>query len=364
MIYEITMPSLGADMDKGLFVEWKVKVGDHINKDQGIAVIETQKGTVDLDSFKAGKILEVIAKPGEIYPVGTLLARMELDVAETPSPGMPSPGMAPRLRISPAARRLAEQEGLDWKLISGSGPEGVIELEDVKQHLKSPPTSFVDVREAIARAMARSKKEIPHFYLKSRVCVDRLLASLDEINHTRPPEERVLVPTVLVYAVARALTDHPGMNGYFTGGKFIAHAEQNIGMAVNLKSGGVISPALLEVQTKDLFEINAGLKDLIQRTREGKLKTTELSQGTITITNLGDLGSQEVFGVIYPPQVALVGFGQIRKEAVVDNSGLRPGYVLDVTLSADHRVNDGISGSRFLQAVSYQLTDAPLGGRP
>jgi pyruvate dehydrogenase E2 component (dihydrolipoamide acetyltransferase) len=220
----------------------------------------------------------------------------------------------------------------------------------------------VDVREAIARVMARSKKEIPHFYLKSRVCVDGLLASLDDLNQACAVEDRVLMPAILVYAVTSALKEHPDMNGYFTDGKFIAHTEKNVGMAISLKSGGVISPALLEAQTKNLFEINAALKDLIQRAREGKLKTTELSQGTITITNLGDLGSQEVFGVIFPPQVALVGFGQIRKEAVVENSLVRAGFVLDITLSADHRVNDGISGSRFLKAISYYMTETPLGG--
>jgi pyruvate dehydrogenase E2 component (dihydrolipoamide acetyltransferase) len=368
MIYEILMPSLGADMDQGRFIEWKVKVGDHVEKDQQIAIIETQKGAVDLDSFKAGKIIEIIGKPGEIYPIGGLLGKMELDLTES-APPLVSPITSPsapekRLRISPAAKRLAEQEGLDWKLILGSGPEGVIELEDVNRHLKEKPTSIVDVREAIARAMARSKKEIPHFYLKSRICIDKLMTSLDHLNKTRSVDDRVLMPAVLVYAVASALKDHPDMNGYFTDGKFVSHSNTNIGMAIKLKSGGVISPALLEVQSKNLFEINMALKDLIQRTRDGKLKTTELSQGTITITSLGDLGSHEVFGVIFPPQVALIGFGQIRKEAIVENALVRPGFILDITLSADHRVNDGISGSRFLQAVSNYLTEAPLEGVP
>lgn len=391
MIYEIKMPSLGADMDKGRFIEWKVKVGDHVNKDQEIAVIETPKAAVEVDSFRAGKIVEIIAKPDEVYPVGSVLAKMELDFVEsglTDSMGVPEksslkeatvtelkmqsvsepPILRKRQRVSPAARKLAEQEGVDLNQIQGSGPEGVIELQDIQKQIQmrasvsTVPTgeSLITIREAIARTMSRSKKEIPHYYLRSKVCIDPLIETLDKINSTPTTQDRILMPAALMHILALALKKHTDMNGYYENEKFVPHSEINMGMAIALKTGGVIAPAVLGMESLDLIAVNGALKDLILRSREGKLKASELSMGTITVTNLGDLGCHEVFGVIFPPQVALIGLGQIRKEAVVDNNIVKPGFVIDITLSADHRVSDGLSGSRFLQTVSEYIAQPHL----
>jgi pyruvate dehydrogenase E2 component (dihydrolipoamide acetyltransferase) len=325
MIYEVTMPSLGADMDKGRLVEWKIKVGDHIDKDQEIAIIETQKAAVEMDSFRAGKITELIAKPDEFYPVGAVLAKMELDAAADVDVPLAPPAQLPK-----------------------AAPEKIsTEVE----------ANFVDIHEAVAKAMSRSKKEIPHYYLKIRVGVDSLINFLDEMNKSRSSEDRVLMPTLLVAAVAEALKVFPLMNGFYVDGKFSPSSDINIGMAIALKSGGVIAPALIKVQTKNIFEINSDLKGLIQRARDAKLKLAEISEGTVTITNIGDLGSHEVIGVIFPPQVALIGFGQIHEEPVVDGSTVRPGFITDVTLSADHRVSDGLSGSKFLQKLADILSD-------
>jgi pyruvate dehydrogenase E2 component (dihydrolipoamide acetyltransferase) len=325
MIYEVTMPSLGADMDKGRLVEWKIKVGDHIDKDQEIAIIETQKAAVEMDSFRAGKITELIAKPDEFYPVGAVLAKMELDAAA--DVGVPQAPLAQLPKAAPE-KQPTEVEA-----------------------------NFVDIREAVAKAMSRSKKEIPHYYLKIRVGVDPLINFLDEMNKSRSSEDRVLMPALLVAAVAEALKVFPLMNGFYVDGKFSSSSDINIGMAIALKSGGVIAPALIKVQTKNIFDINSDLKGLIERAREAKLKLSEISEGTVTITNIGDLGSHEVMGVIFPPQVALIGFGQIHKEPVVDGSTVRPGFIVDVTLSADHRVSDGLSGSKFLQKLADILSD-------
>ncbi len=327
MIYEVTMPSLGADMDKGRLVEWKINVGDHIDKDQEIAIIETQKAAVEMDSFRAGRITELIAKPDEFYPVGAVLAKMELDAAAAADIG------APQVPLAQLPKAAPEKEPTEVE------------------------ANFVDIREAVAKAMSRSKKEIPHYYLKIRVGVDPLINFLDEMNKSRSSEDRLLMPTLLVAAVAEALKFFPLMNGFYVDGKFSTSSDINIGMAIALKSGGVIAPALIKVQTKNIFEINSDLKGLIQRTRDTKLKLAEISEGTVTITNIGDLGSHEVIGVIFPPQVALIGFGQIHKEPVVDGSTVRPGYIVDVTLSADHRVSDGLSGSKFLQKLADVLGD-------
>lgn len=351
MIYEIKMPSLGADMDKGRFVEWKVKVGDHVDKDQEIAVIETPKAAVEIDSFRAGKIVEIIAKPDEVYPVGSILAKMELDFVDT---SLAEPIVSPeskRLRISPAARKLAEQEGIDLSQIKGSGPDGTIEFQDVSKLSGQAAQPLISIREAVARTMARSKKEIPHYYLKSKVCVDKLIEAVDKLNSTPTSQDRILMPAALMHILALALKKHPDMNGLYEHEKFVPHFEINMGMAIALKSGGVIAPAVLGMEKLNLFSVNRILNDLISRAREGKLKTSELTKSTITVTNLGDLGSHEVFGVIFPPQVALIGLGQVHKEAVVDNNTIRAGFVIDITLSADHRVSDGLSGSRFLQSV-------------
>ncbi|MGZ3817050.1 MAG: dihydrolipoamide acetyltransferase family protein, partial [Bdellovibrio sp.] len=326
--------------------------------------IETPKAAVEVDSFRSGKIVEIVAKPDDVYPVGAVLAKMELDFVEEESviPPVTPPEHKPeqRQRISPAARKLAEQSGIALDTIQGSGINGAIEIEDVRKKMASaassePVAHMLSIRDVIAQTMARSKKEIPHYYLKTKVVVDNLIESIDKINSKRSAEDRILMPAALMYILTQALKKYPEMNGYFENNKFIAHSEINMGMAISIKTGGVTAPAVLDMQNKDLPSVNSALKDLVQRTREGKLKANELSQGTITVTNLGDFGCEQVFGVIFPPQVALVGFGQIRKEAIVEKNILKPGYVIDVTLSADHRVTDGLYGAKFLQTISEYL---------
>lgn len=342
MKYNVPMPSLGADMDQGKLMVWKIKAGDEVKKGQTIATVETTKSAVEIESFRDGKVMELVAKEGEEFKVGSIIAIFDVqgeEVKEVPEP---------RRKISPAAKKLAQEMRVDLSLIKGSGSGGQIELKDLKA---TAPTSVVNLREAIARAMAKSKKEIPHYYLKNRISLDPLMAWVDKKNSVLPAAERLMLPTVLLKGIILAIREFPMMNGYFENGTFGKKDSVHVGMAIALKSGGVLVPAILDAETLDLPHLNASFQDLLIRTRKGELKNRELTEGTITVTNVGDLGSHEVFGIIFPPQVALIGLGRIHREPLVDGDVIRPGFVIDVTLSADHRVTDGLLGSRFLALV-------------
>jgi pyruvate dehydrogenase E2 component (dihydrolipoamide acetyltransferase) len=355
MKYHVPMPSLGADMDQGKLMAWKIKRGDEVKKGQIIATVETTKSAVEIESFQEGKVLELVGKEGEVFQVGSTIAIFDVRDEEK----------VPRLKISPAARKLATQMHVDLSTIKGSGSDGQIELKDVKPLVKEEAPapieiSVVNIREAISKAMSRSKKEIPHYYLKTRVSLDALFMWMDERNKVLPPLKRLMVPTVLMKGIIQAITQYPMMNGYYVDGAFEAKESINLGIAVSLKTGGVLVPAIMGAHVMDLARLNSSFTDLLTRTRKSELKNRELTEGTITVTNVGDLGSHEVFGIIFPPQVALIGLGRIHKAAVEENGLIRSGFIIDVTLSADHRVTDGLLGSRFLAEIEKNFLNPSL----
>lgn len=344
MKYEITMPSLGADMDQGKLIEWKINPGDEIKKNQVIASVETTKSIVDIESFREGKVLELLTKVGDVIPVGKIIASLEIHAEVENS----------HLKISPVAKKIAEEKHIDISQIVPTGTQGEITLKDIEKK------EFLgkNLRLSIASAMARSKKEIPHYYLKRKIYLDSLIKWLDEKNTISTAEERLLIPAVLMRAVILALKKYPQLNGYYINDKFEMSESVNLGTAFALKDEGVLVPAVLEAEKLSLSEFNLAFQNLALRTKNGGLKNRELNEGTITVTNVGDLGSDEVFGIIFPPQVAIVGFGRIRKEPIVDtiNQGeIYPGFVIDVTLSADHRVSDGLLGAKFLNELANVL---------
>lgn len=371
MKYSVKMPSLGADMEEGKFVEWRIQPGDLVKKGQAIGVVETQKAAVEIESFREGKVLTLEAKPGDVIAVGTEIATMEVsgdveaEAARVPMAKMPPailpPAMGPRKQISPAAKKLAVENHLDWNLIVGSGPNGVIEVRDVEKKLGAarPPgqTTFsgVDLRRAIASKMVKSKREIPHYYLHQRMSLDPMMAWLDKVNQVRDMEARLMTASVLLRALVKTLQENPDLNGHYVDQNFLPSSAIHLGVAIALKSGGVLVPAILDAQAMSLFELNASFKSLAERARSGGIKNREMTDGTFTVTNVGDLGAHQVTGVIFPPQVAIVGIGRVRKEAVVVDGSVRPGLVVDVTLSADHRVSDGLSGSKFLNRLERFL---------
>ena len=211
------------------------------------------------------------------------------------------------------------------------------------------------MREAIAALMARSKREIPHYYLELEIDMSRPLDWLHEENLKRPVQERLLPSILLLGAVARAAAEMPEMNGFWVDGAFRPGPGVHLGVAISLRGGGLIAPALHDADQLSLSEIMAAVRELVQRARAGRLRSSEMSDPTVTVTNLGDRGVDLVHGVIYPPQVALVGFGAVRDRpwAVDGMLGVRP--IVMATLAADHRASDGHAGGRFLALIETKL---------
>jgi pyruvate dehydrogenase E2 component (dihydrolipoamide acetyltransferase) len=214
------------------------------------------------------------------------------------------------------------------------------------------------MRAAIAAAMARSKREIPHFYLGATIDMSRPLAWLGAENERRPVTERLLPIVLLLKAVGRALVDVPDLNGFWIDGRFQPGRGVHVGCAVSLRGGGLVAPALHDVDRKDVQTLMKELRDLVSRTRGGSLRSSELSDPTITVTNLGELGVESAFGVIYPPQVALVAFGKVVERPWVVAGKVEARPLLNASLSADHRAVDGHRGGLFLAAVD-RLLQAP-----
>jgi pyruvate dehydrogenase E2 component (dihydrolipoyllysine-residue acetyltransferase) len=338
-MYEFKMPALGSEMTYGTLLEWKVKTGDRVKAHDIIAIIDTDKAAIEVESFRSGIVEELIAKPGDKVPVGTVLAHIrESEVEEAPPP---------RAKISPLARKLAEQLNVDAGRIQGTGPGGSVVEADIRKAAEAVPAGHsASMQKAIAGAMAKSKREIPHYYLSSEMDLTHVMKWLEKYNSEHPITERIIYPAFLIRAVTLALKKHPQFNGFFINGAFQPSEAVHLGFAISLRGGGLIAPALLNSEGLNLGAAMKNLTDLVARTRSGKLKDRELSDPTITLTNLGEFGADSVLGVIYPPQVALIGFGRVNQAKKTT-----------ATLSADHRVTNGLSGSRFLETIHQFLKD-------
>jgi pyruvate dehydrogenase E2 component (dihydrolipoamide acetyltransferase) len=367
---EITMPSLGADMIAGTLLEWKVAVGQHVERGAVVGLVETEKATMELESFVAGTIEALLVEPGAKVPVGTVLARL---VAVGEQPHAPAPVTAPivpapqRIRSSPAARKRARELDVDLTMVKGSGPHGAIVLRDVVvlapaapapvKPRKAAPNASSPMRDAIAAAMARSKQTIPHYYLAHTISMKRSLAWLADHNASLAIQNRVLPGALLLRAVALALWEIPELNGTFLDDGFHPSEEIHLGTAIALRTGGLIAPAILDADDKPLDLLMAELHDLVTRARAGRLRGSELTSATITVTSLGDRGCEAVWPIIAPPQVAIVGFGAILDRPWVEGSAVVPHPTVVATLAADHRVSDGHRGGLFLAALDRLLQE-------
>jgi pyruvate dehydrogenase E2 component (dihydrolipoamide acetyltransferase) len=214
---------------------------------------------------------------------------------------------------------------------------------------------LAEMRRAIAAAMARSKREIPHYYLSTTVELTRALAWLDAANATRPPAQRLLLAALFLKAVACALGEAPEFNGFFTVGGFQPGAGIHIGTAIAMRGGGLVAPSIRDADGLSLDALMARLRDLVGRARSGALRSSELSDPTITVTNLGERGVETVFGIIYPPQVALVGFGMPVERPWAADGQIVARRVLTATLAADHRASDGHRDALFLADIDRRL---------
>ncbi|GAB3792659.1 dihydrolipoamide acetyltransferase family protein [Nocardioides ungokensis] len=436
---DFTMPSLGADMDEGTLLEWLVKPGDTVQKGDLMAVVDTSKAAVEVESFTDGVVESLVVEPGTRVPVGAVLATFAAAGAE---PAPPEPRKRPSrhaakmpvaiaeepLVSSPLVRREAERAGVDLATVTGTGRGGAITRADVAHAAAPPavpaapharpsegrrgparvtpyarrlagelgvdldrlpaperrPVRATDVRAAaagserpaperpevaapaqadrreemrrtIATVMARSKREIPHYYLTLTIDLDRALRWMRERNRDLPVAQRLVPAALLLKAAALAAAANPGLNGFWVDDEFRPGSGVHLGVAVSLRGGGLVAPAIHDADQLDLTDVMAGMRDVVTRARAGRLRRAELSDPTITVTNLGEQGVESVHGVIYPPQVALVGFGRVteRPWAVDGLLGVRPLTV--ATLAADHRATDGFTGGRFLAAVDERL---------
>ncbi|HHZ08980.1 MAG TPA: 2-oxo acid dehydrogenase subunit E2 [Rhizobiales bacterium] len=415
---DFVMPSLGADMESGKLAQWLVKPGSTVRKGDVIAVVETHKGAFEIDVFLEGVVSELCAKEGEELPVGALLARIATAGEEAAAPAsppaappppvaapaaspspptstllaergakapagpVPAPAKGPpvpageRKKVSPAARRRARELGIDAETLAGTGIDGSVTLADVelagagrgKRETPAAGPAATEpkrragfdpdqMRRAIAAAMSRSKREIPHYYIGTTVDMAKARGFIEAYNSERPPEQRLLPAVLLLKATALALRDMPQFNGFWEDGRFRPGDGIHIGWAIALRGGGLIAPALRGVDRRSLAELMDALRDLVGRARGGGIRGSEMMEPTFTVTSMGDRGAESVFGVIYPPQVAILGFGRaVERPWVVDGRVVaRP--LVTASLAADHRASDGHAGSLFLAAVDRYLQE-------
>ena len=399
---EFRMPSLGADMETGKLVEWLVVPGQRVRRGDIVAMVETQKGLFEVEIFADGVMGELLVQPGQTVPVGTVLATIDNGVAGTgekpPAPTdaaaaragaepktAPAPAATPgRIACSPSARQLALELGVDLATVTGTGPHGAIGRGDVEAAARAagakppapaepvspaqaepsaekaadkpaPTAAMKAMRQAIAAAVSRSNREIPHYYLESEIDLSRPLKWLEEENRKRSLRERILPVALLVKAVALALREVPELNGFWQNDQLEVRPDTHIGFAVALRQGGLISPAVHHVDQLGVGEVMERLVDLIERTRTGHLRGSEMTDATVSVTSLGDRGVRTVYGVIYPPQVALIGFGRISERPWAEDGMLGVRRCVTATLAADHRATDGHQGALFLEALNRHL---------
>lgn len=399
---QFLMPSLGADMEAGILVEQLIPAGEKVHRGDIIAVVETQKGAIEIEVFEDGTLSEWLIDTGTKVPVGTPMAvingsaKMLSDVPDPtpevpqptdpvpppltpevpqpaeplPSPAIPEepaptpdlPELEQRRKVSPAARRKAAQAGIDLSTIQPAGGHivtlaDVVAQTDVKQSEASSGSNLSPMRAAISAAMSRSKREIPHYYLAQTLDLQAAQDFLTALNAERPPQDRFLIVALFAKAIARALKKYPEFNGHFEDGKFVTSEAVHLGLAINLRGGGLVAPAIFDAETRDLDDLMASIRDLIQRVKSGSFRAREMSAPTITLTSLGDRGVDTLFGVIFPPQVAIIGIGTPAPRAVCTARGIEPRLCATITLAADHRTSDGHRGALFLNKINASLQE-------
>lgn len=427
---DFVMPHLGADMTAGRLVTWRKQSGDVLHRGDIIAEVETDKADIEVEVFTDGVLEELLVQPGTKVPVGTALARIRAEAGATevaPQPpaaaavtpmeapaGVPAPApirTGERLRISPAARKLAAElhvdpahvvgtgpEGrimikdiqraaasappsehfritpaalkhaqalkVDWTVLTGTGPGGRVTVEDVEQAARAPAPAAgaaaersARMREVIAAAMSRSKREIPHYYVGTTIDMKPAMTWLAAENEKRALQDRLLYGVLLLKATALALRETPELNGFWIDGKAVPGEGVHLGVAISLRGGGLVAPALHHADRRTIDELMQAFRDLVQRARSGSLRSSEMADPTITVTSLGEQGVETVFGVIYPPQVAIVGFGKVVERPWAVEGHLAAHPVVTASLSADHRATDGHRGGRFLASVDRLLQE-------
>ena len=398
-VSKVVMPKLSEAMETGKIIKWLKKEGDRIQGGDILAEVETDKADVEMEAFGAGVLRKIFVPAGETAPVGSLigviaepnediaglLAGAPAAVAAPAAPGPESRRPEPvasvvpaatgggRVKASPLAKKIAAQSGVDLRVIQGSGPGGRIVRRDVEAAAAGPVWSapaaatapgseYEDVplsqmRAIIAKRMPLSKAPVPHFYVASDVAMDRAWELREALNALEG-QPKISVNDLVVRACALALLAHPGVNASFQGEAIRVFHVAHIGIAVALEEG-LITPVLRDCHAKSLTQIAVEARDLAERARARKLRASELSGATFSISNLGMFDVAAFSAIINPPEGAILAVGSVRKVPVVDGDAVTVGRRMALTISCDHRVMDGAMGARFLQDVK-RLLEAPL----
>lgn len=406
----IVMPKLGFDMREAVLVAWLKQEGDQVTKGDIVAEIESDKATLELEAFDTGVLLKHLQTEGAVVPVGAdmaiigeegediseMLASSGGDDAEAEdsapkadpaAPTASAPTSAPvvssefpgGVKATPVARRIAKENNVDLSRVNGSGADGRVRKSDVEAYLASPqtaaPVAFsatpvptgpeteeiptTRLRQAIARRMVESKTTVPHFYVTSEIDMGPVMDLRKQVNAALEAKGvKVSVNDMIVKAVAVALRDYPNLNASFAGDKIVRHNRINVGTAVAVE-GGLLTVVQKNTDIAPLAQVASDNRDMILRSREGKIKPEDVDGSTFTVSNLGAFDVEHFVAIINPPDAAILAVGSAKQVPVVVDGELAVGWRMKATISADHRVTDGAEAAQFMQALKGIL-EQPL----
>lgn len=401
----VTMPRLSDTMEEGTVAKWHKKVGDKVSEGDLLAEIETDKATMDFESFQEGTLLHIGIEEGNTAPVDSILAilgekgedisgllngnggsepkneeaktEVKAEAAEESKVAEPVSAEATndgdRIKASPLAKKMAADKGIDIKLVKGTGEGGRIVKQDIDNYKPSSAPaaatqvlgaseSYEDVpvsqmRKVIAKRLAESKFTAPHFYLTLDIDMDAAMEARKSINLIS--ETKISFNDLVIKAVAVSLKKHPAINSSWLGDKIRVNHHVHIGVAVAVEDG-LLVPVVRHADQKGLATINGEVKALAEKAKNKKLQPAEWEGNTFTISNLGMFGIEEFTAIVNPPDSCILAVGGIKQVPVVKNGAVVPGNVMKVTLSCDHRVVDGATGAGFLQTFKG-LLENPMG---
>jgi len=390
------MPQMGYDMQEGTLVRWLKQVGDQVQIGEPIAEIETDKAVIEFESTTSGQITQIIVDEGTLVPVGQPIividsgqqtnqetsipdlpkdttpdsnqTNQETSIPDLPKDTTPDSNQTNSKKVSPAARRLADENNIDLNSISGTGPGGRITRDDVMLIISSDsnekssekiqsnvPSKSDKVRQQIARVTTKSKQEIPHFYLTNDINMTIAMELRTKINQKLEPKNtKISVNDLIIAATVQTLKKFPKFNSTYIDNTPIIHEQINIGIAI-ATDDGLIVPAILECEKKSLLEIANSSKDIIMRSNSGSLNPKEYTYGTFSISNLGMYNISSFGAIILPPQTCMLATGTVAKKPIVSSNEIIVADIMTATLSGDHRVANGAEGAKFLETLKEIL---------
>lgn len=381
MATEVVMPKMGYDMTEGKILRWRKREGEEVKRGEVIAEIETGKVDIEVEAFSSGILKKILAREGEVVPVGQVIALITPPGEAAPEIKAPAVEAAERILASPLAKKLAEEHGIDLRLVRGTGPGGRITKEDIEAYLKAgeavpaaprpevvapveaaPEVEYDErplsrMRQTIARRMAESKRTVPHFEVTVDIDMAEALRLRKALNEVLEGV-KITVTDLVVKAAALALKKHPELNASYAGEKVRLYKRVNIGIAVALEEG-LVTPVVTDCDRKPLSEIAKEAHEKAERARAGRLKPEDVIQGTFTVSNLGMFDVEQFTAIINPPEAAILAVGGVEKRPVVRDEQVVISDRMKVTLGIDHRVVDGAQAARFLHTFK-QLMEQPL----